>query len=99
MEYVNGKLLITMDNLDSIESGATLEMENSDYPEFDWKYKVISSKHSKYGELVTFVFFHDNKWWMGSLSVHDEYGWEGDDILCERVEPYEVTVIKYRRVA
>ena len=89
-------LVITRDELQCIEEGMDLEDEEG---ERDYSYKEIEKKkHYRHnGEYITFVFELDDKWWMGTFTVWEDSGLEEDDIECELVEPYEKTVVSYRR--
>lgn len=77
------------------------------YDDGEWiihVHKIIDT--TRWSTVYYMVFEYDGKCYestfsMGSTESQDErpYEYDGDMIECQEVEPYEVTVTKYRKVS
>ncbi len=94
MEYVGNDLIITHADFECIENEFALENDE----EFDWQYKLLTGERED-SHNVMFLFRHDNKLWRGQFWYDEADGMlDVKTIICKEVEPYEVTVVRYRNV-
>ncbi len=94
-KLATGNLKISWEDFEAISEGWCLDSDEA----HDWKYEITHrEKHHRHNmEYITFVFSYEDKWWEGQFMQDSEWGNEKESIECFEVEPYYVSVIKWKR--
>lgn len=88
---------ITQEELFCIQNDILIDSKEEE--EFDYKYKELyETSDRRWTVTTTFVFYLDGKWFMGDYDYIIEDGQVERDIECVEVEPYEVTVTRYKKI-